>query len=62
MPAIEVTGVAAVVMLHARGKVAFRRFDEQMVVLCEAPNYVKWAVFLLCFYGRILLGMRICFT
>ena len=41
VPFIKGLGVESIQLSHAEGEVAIRGLDENVVVLCEAPDYVK---------------------
>ena len=38
---VEELRIDAVQLPHPKGQIALRGFDEEMIMLCEVPNYVK---------------------
>jgi hypothetical protein len=38
---IKIGGISAVDMVHDLGKIAGLRIQQQVIMLCEAPHYVK---------------------
>ena len=47
MPMVKVNGISSLQPLHANGEIALRRFQGNVVVLCEALHYVELSVFII---------------
>jgi hypothetical protein len=46
VPFIESLGIDPVQLSHAYGKISIGGVNEEMVMLCEAPDYVKLSFFI----------------
>ena len=59
VPSVIFLSIDAVQMAHADGQIGIGRFDHEVVVLCEAQDYVKFTPSLLYFGAFINILLHI---